>query len=116
MEAARSAYRVALDAVAGLPIRVLLTIGAELPMEMLGEVPSNVHVERFIPQALVLPHCAAVVTNGGSGSTLGALAAGVPIIAVGDFRSPSQIRNGQAVADRGAGRATDGARAAAARR
>jgi UDP:flavonoid glycosyltransferase YjiC (YdhE family) len=39
-----------------------------------------VRVERFVPQAAVLPHCDAAINHGGSGSTIGALAAGVPIV------------------------------------
>ena len=80
MEVARSAYRVALSAVRELPARVLLTIGADLGLDVLGEVPANVHVERFVPQDEVLPHASAVVCHGGSGTVLGALAAGVPLV------------------------------------
>jgi UDP:flavonoid glycosyltransferase YjiC (YdhE family) len=76
----QAAYRVALDAIAGLPVRALLTIGSSLPMETLGAIPSNVHVERFVPQDDVLPHAAAVLCHGGSGTTIGALAAGVPTV------------------------------------
>jgi calicheamicin 3'-O-methyl-rhamnosyltransferase len=35
-------------------------------------------VERYIPQALVLPRCDALVAHAGAGTMLGALAAGVP--------------------------------------
>ena len=49
---------------------------------MLGPQPSNVHVHQYIPQELLLPHCAAVVTHGGAGSTLGALAFGLPLLVV----------------------------------
>jgi UDP:flavonoid glycosyltransferase YjiC (YdhE family) len=80
MEASRSAYGVALRAVASEPIRVLMTVGAELPLETLGEVPPNVHVERFVPQEDVLRHAAAVICHCGSGTLLGTLAAGVPLV------------------------------------
>ncbi len=45
-------------------------------------MPAHVRVERFVPQAQVLPSCAAVLTHGGSGTTLGALAHGVPLLLV----------------------------------
>lgn len=80
MDVLRSAYRVALEAVRTLPARVLLTVGNDLPLDALGEVPSHVHVERFVPQDDVLPHAAAVVCHGGSGTVLGTLAAGVPMV------------------------------------
>lgn len=37
-------------------------------------------VERHVPLADVLPRCAAVVTHGGSGTVVAALAAGVPCV------------------------------------
>ena len=39
-------------------------------------------MHRYIPQEQLLPHCAAVVTHGGAGSTLGALAFGLPLLIV----------------------------------
>lgn len=76
----RSAYRTVLDALVDLPARVLLTIGGDLAIEALGEVPAHVRVERFVPQDQVIPHAAAVVCHGGSGTMLGAAAAGVPVV------------------------------------
>jgi MGT family glycosyltransferase len=76
----RTVFRQVLDALDGLPVRALLTIGADLPMDILGTVPANVHVERFVPQDEVIPHATAVLCHGGSGTVLGALAAGVPLV------------------------------------
>jgi UDP:flavonoid glycosyltransferase YjiC (YdhE family) len=73
-------FRQVLDALVDLPVRALLTVGADLPLDVLGEVPTNVHVERFVPQDEVIPHAAAVLCHGGSGTVLGALAAGVPLV------------------------------------
>ena len=111
----RTAYRTVIDAVVGLPIRVLLTIGADLPLEALGEVPPNVHVERFVPQDDVIPHAAAVICHGGSGTVLGTLAAGVPLIVAPLFAD--QPFNAERVAAAGAGLAlpTGGASAATVR-
>jgi len=39
-------------------------------------------VERYLPQSLVLPHCSAVVSHGGSGSVIGALAYGLPMVVI----------------------------------
>lgn len=71
-------FRTALDAVAGLPVRVLLTVGNDYDPAALGEVPSNVHVEHWADHATVLAEADVVVHHGGSGSTLDCLAAGVP--------------------------------------
>ncbi len=63
-----------------LPINVIVTVGSEIDPRELGPMPGNVHAERYIPQSVVLPHCSAVVSHGGSGSVLGALAHGRPMV------------------------------------
>jgi UDP:flavonoid glycosyltransferase YjiC (YdhE family) len=88
----------ALAAVAGLEVRVLMTTGPELDIEAIGELPPNVHVESFVPQVDVLGHAALVVTHGGSGTMLGALAAGVPLVVVPLFADqPDNARRVEAV-------------------
>jgi UDP:flavonoid glycosyltransferase YjiC (YdhE family) len=71
-----------LDGLRDEALNVVVTIGKQNDPAMLGPQPSNVHVHRYIPQELLLPHCAAVVTHGGAGSTLGALAFGLPLLVV----------------------------------
>ena len=73
-------YRAAIDALAPLPARLLLTVGEDRDLGELGPLPANVTVERWVPQDEVLAHARAVVTHGGHGSTLGALAHGVPLV------------------------------------
>jgi UDP:flavonoid glycosyltransferase YjiC (YdhE family) len=63
-----------------LPVSVLATVGAELDPAELGPQPARVRVERYVPQAAVLPHASVVVSHGGSGSVLGALAHGLPLV------------------------------------
>jgi UDP:flavonoid glycosyltransferase YjiC (YdhE family) len=97
----QSGYRTVLDAFVDLPIRALLTVGADLPLEVLGEVPPNVHVERFVPQDDVIPHAAAVLCHGGSGTVLGTLAAGIPLVVAPMFAD--QPFNAERVAAAAAG-------------
>jgi UDP:flavonoid glycosyltransferase YjiC (YdhE family) len=94
-------YRDALDALAGLDARVLVTVGNDADPAELGALPANAHVERWIPQSAVMPHAAAMVGHGGSGSTLVALAAGVPLALVPLFAD--QPYNAARVAQLGAG-------------
>jgi UDP:flavonoid glycosyltransferase YjiC (YdhE family) len=84
-------FRAALEALADLPVRVLLTLGRELDV---GPVPGNVHVEQWVPQADVLEHAAAVICHGGSGTTLGALGAGKPLVILPLFadQPPNAVR------------------------
>jgi UDP:flavonoid glycosyltransferase YjiC (YdhE family) len=62
-----------------LPINLIVTVGLRLDPGDFGEQPANVHIERYIPQALILPQCDLVISHGGSGSVMGALAHGVPL-------------------------------------
>jgi UDP:flavonoid glycosyltransferase YjiC (YdhE family) len=43
-----------------------------------GELPDNVHVERFVAQSAVLPLVDLIVHHGGTGTVLGALERGLP--------------------------------------
>lgn len=107
-EQALPVYDVAMRAVAELPVRVLLTVGRELDLDALPAAPGNVRVERWVPQQDVLGHAAAAVVHGGSGSTLGAIAAGVPLVVVPLFAD--QPQNARRVAEVGAGVAVEPAR------
>ena len=71
-------YRAAIDALVGLPLRLVVTVGDAADPAELGPLPANVRVERWIPQAEILARAAAMVGHGGFGTTMGALLAGVP--------------------------------------
>ena len=94
-------YRAALEAVAGLPVRALLTIGQATETSALGTLPDNARVEQWVAYADVLPEAAVVVCHGGSGTTWGALSAGVPVVICPLFAD--NAHNGRAVQDAGAG-------------
>jgi UDP:flavonoid glycosyltransferase YjiC (YdhE family) len=106
-----SLYRAAIDALADVEARVLLTVGEDRDHAELGPLPPNLHVERWFDQDGVLPHAWAAVIHGGYGSTLGALSHGVPLVVLPLF-SGDQFVNAAAVARSGAGVAlgADGAR------
>ncbi|HEX5857074.1 MAG TPA: glycosyltransferase [Microbacterium sp.] len=95
-------FRRALDALADVHARVLLTVGRKVDPAGLGPLPSNAHVEQWCPQDAVLRQAAAMLGHGGFGTTMGALAAGVPQVVVPLFTS-DQIVNGHHVAAVGAG-------------
>lgn len=60
-----------IDGLAAQDVAVLLTVGVNGDIDALGPPPPYTRVERFVPQGAVLDHCAAVVSHGGSGTTLG---------------------------------------------
>jgi UDP:flavonoid glycosyltransferase YjiC (YdhE family) len=73
-------FRVLLEALAGRS--ALVTTGDGVDLGALGAVPDGVRVERFVPQDEVLPSAAAVISHAGSGTMLGALAHGLPLVLV----------------------------------
>ncbi|MCD2195878.1 glycosyltransferase [Actinomycetospora endophytica] len=94
-------YEVAVEAVATLPARVLLTTGHGVEDGAMVPPGPHVHIARWVPQADVLARASVVVCHGGSGTTLGALAAGVPLVIAPLFAD--QPANARRVAELGAG-------------
>ena len=75
-------FRLVLKALEDEPVNVLATIGRDNDPSALAPIPENARVERYIPQAEVLPYCAAVVHHAGAGTMLGVLAHGLPAVAL----------------------------------
>jgi UDP:flavonoid glycosyltransferase YjiC (YdhE family) len=88
------------EALSQLPVRGLLTV-PEGPYRRLAAVPDNLHVEPFFPQEAVMHAAAVVVCHGGSGTVLGALSAGLPLVILPMLAD--QLANGTLVARAGAG-------------
>lgn len=65
---------------AGLP--VVVSTGVDVEPGVLAGLDGDLRVERWVDQAEVLSRARVIVCHGGSGSTLGALAAGVPLVVV----------------------------------
>jgi len=105
MTRAVETFRLVLDAVADLDARVLLTVGRAVDPAALGPPPRGVHVEQWVNQDDVLAEAELVVGHGGSGTTLGALAAGLPLVVVPQFAD--QFVNAKRVIAAGAGLAVE---------
>jgi UDP:flavonoid glycosyltransferase YjiC (YdhE family) len=71
-----------LEGLRGEPGNLILTTGRNVDPAIFGEQPRNVHIERYIPQSLLLPHCDLVVVHGGSGTMRDALSHGLPLVIV----------------------------------
>jgi UDP:flavonoid glycosyltransferase YjiC (YdhE family) len=94
-------YELTLRALADLPVRVLLTTGdGGDPVGL--QPPPNARVERWWPQADVMPAAAAMVGHGGFGTTMAALVAGVPQVVMPLFAF-DQFVNADRVVAVGAG-------------
>jgi UDP:flavonoid glycosyltransferase YjiC (YdhE family) len=97
-----SVFGDALEALADQPVRVLMTTGRTFDATSLAPLPANAHVEPWWPQGAALAHAAAMLGHGGFGTTMGALALGVPQVVAPIF-TVDQVANGRVVADSGAG-------------
>ncbi len=104
-------YTTTLEILADLPVRVLLTTGRGLDPESLRPWPSNARVERWWPQSALMGATDLVVGHGGFGTTMTALAAGVPQVVLPLFAA-DQFVNAERVAEVGAGLALTGASSA----
>ncbi len=90
------------------PVEAVVTVGRTQDPRQFGAQPPHVHLERYIPQSLLYPHCAAVVTHGGSGTLMGALAHGLPLVLLP--LGADQPTNAQAAEAAGVARVLDPAR------
>lgn len=90
-------------ALAPLDVRVLLAAGPSVDVRDLAGLPENVVVRPWVPQAAALARADVVVHHGGSGTTLGALAAGVPQLIVP--QGADQFVNAEVVSSAGCGEA-----------
>ncbi|MFC6094638.1 glycosyltransferase [Saccharothrix lopnurensis] len=93
--------RTAIGGLAGLGARVLVAAGPTVSTEVLGEVPDDVVVLPWVPQADLLPHVDLVVHHGGSGTTMGSFGAGVPQLLLP--QGADQFSNAAAVTEAGLG-------------
>ena len=94
-------FAMPLCALQELPVSVVLTCGYGVDKAAIGPLPPNVVVEQYLPQALLLPTCSAVVCHAGAGTVIGALANGVPLVCLP--RGADQFGNADQVSRTGAG-------------
>jgi UDP:flavonoid glycosyltransferase YjiC (YdhE family) len=89
--------------IAAIDVDVLVTVGPEGEPAALGELPDNVHVERFVAQSAVLPLVDLIVHHGGTGTVLSALEVGLPQLLLP--QGADQFFNAEILTTAGAGRA-----------
>lgn len=81
VHAAGDFYRVSLQVAAQLQLRAILLTGS-LPQDLPKHLAAGVIATSYVPFAQILPKCAAVVHQGGIGTTAQAMRAGCPMLVV----------------------------------
>lgn len=76
--------RTILQGLAVPAVEVLCTVGDDIDPRQLFPCgsPANIFIEPYVPQEVVLPHCAAIVTHGGFSTLTGALRHAVPPLVI----------------------------------
>jgi len=74
----RRLTRLAMRALADLPVDLVIALGDRDPDEQPGPLPANASLLRYVNYRVALSGASLLVTNGGAGSLLAALEAGVP--------------------------------------
>lgn len=65
-----------------MDVDLVVTTGPSADTSRFEDCPPNVHVEQYIPLTALLPRCDVVVCHAGWGTTIAALAQGVPVVAI----------------------------------
>lgn len=90
-----------MDALGRLPVRGVVTLGGALVRSDLGTIPDNIAVVESAPHGELMREAAVVVTHGGHGTVMKALANACPLLVMPHGRD--QADNAARVAARGAG-------------
>lgn len=71
-----------IEALRDEPVNLIVTVGRNGDPDWFRPQPSNVHVERYVPQSLLFPYCDLVVSHTDWSTTIGALTRGLPLVCV----------------------------------
>jgi len=89
-----------LTMLANLDIEIVLAFG-EVDLSSVGRLPDNVRPVGWMPLSALLPNCAAIVHHAGAGTSLTALACGVPHLVIP--QNADQPANAAVLVERGVG-------------
>lgn len=95
-------FATVLEGLRDIGANVVVTVGYDQDPAVLGPQPSHVHVAGYIPVSLLLRHCQAVVSHGGSATVLAALSHGLPQLLLP--HGHDQLQNAERCAASGVGR------------
>jgi MGT family glycosyltransferase len=90
------------SAFSGLDWHVVISTGRQLDPADLGPLPPNIEAHQHVPQLAILKKAKLLVSHAGMGTTMEALAMGVPIL--GFPQTPEMTINADRIAELGLGR------------
>ena len=99
----RKTLQRAVDALADLPVRGIVTTGPVIDPSTL-RAPANVELHRYVPHADLMPKVSVLIGHGGHATTMTALAHDVPVVVLPLHPLLDQKMVGAAVERAGAGR------------
>lgn len=70
------------DGLSSEHVNTIITVGHGIDPGNLRARSSNLHIERFIPNSLLLPCCQVVICHAGYGTVMGSLIAGLPMVLI----------------------------------
>ena len=73
-------FQAILAALSAEEVNAIITIGRSMDPAQFQSWPAHIHIERYIPQTAILPHCDAVLFHGGYNSLHSALWHGLPMV------------------------------------
>jgi UDP:flavonoid glycosyltransferase YjiC (YdhE family) len=71
-----------LDALASLDVDAVITTGHAVDLSIHGTMPSNVRIEAYVPQSLLMDRATVMVSHAGAGAIAATIAHGVPQVCV----------------------------------
>lgn len=93
-------YRQVFDAFDAYPAQFIVSLGKQVPVSALNEIPPNFLIQPAVPQLELLPQVDLFITHGGMNSVNEALYFGVPLVVVP--QQSEQMLNGRQAAHKGA--------------
>jgi UDP:flavonoid glycosyltransferase YjiC (YdhE family) len=99
---APAVFRAIIDALDGMAVNAIVTVGVSLDPASLGPAPDNVHIMRYVPGSLLLPRCDVIVFHGGFNTLHAALWHGLPSVIV-PLEGGDQLPSAEHVAELGLG-------------
>ena len=97
----RNVLHTAIAALSALPVNVVATVGPDVDPTGFGRQPAHVLLAPYLPHTLLLPRCAAVVSQGGAGIMFGTFTHGLPHLVLP--QGGDQFMNAEAIELAGAG-------------